>query len=31
MELKAKEEDKSYDFLGSYEILKEKIERIQIN
>jgi len=31
MELKAKEEDKSYDFLGSYEIVKEKIEKIQIN
>ena len=31
MELKAKEEDKSYDFLGSYKILKEKIEKIQIS
>lgn len=31
MESKAKEKDKGYDFLGSYEMLKEKIEKIQIN
>ena len=31
MEVKAKERDKSYDFLRSYEILKDKIEKIQIN
>jgi len=31
MELKAKEEDKDYDFTGSYNILKEKIDKIQIN
>ena len=30
MESKAKEEDASYDFAGSYQIIKEKLDKIQI-
>ena len=31
MESKAKEEDVQYDFLGSYNLIKEKIDKIHIN
>ncbi len=30
MEIKAKEEDSKYDFMGSYKIIIEKLEKIQI-
>ncbi|WP_297431441.1 hybrid sensor histidine kinase/response regulator [Sulfurimonas sp.] len=30
MEVKAKEEDESYDFMGSYKIIKEKLDQIKI-